>query len=99
MPSVRSGNNATFQYYGFALDAVTWASPSLQAPATMTLQNLRDIYNCVITNWTQLPGGGRADPAVRYADRIGHPLVLVSNGDSARQRDRSPLPASKDSLG
>ena len=33
-------------------------SPSLQAPATMTLQNLRDIYNCVITNWNQLPGGG-----------------------------------------
>jgi ABC-type phosphate transport system substrate-binding protein len=51
-------DNATFQYYAMALDQITWASPSLQAPASMTLDNLRKIYNCTITNWNQLPGGG-----------------------------------------
>jgi phosphate transport system substrate-binding protein len=51
-------DNSTFNYYAFALDNVTWASPSLAAPATMTVQNLRDIFNCTITNWAQLPGGG-----------------------------------------
>jgi phosphate transport system substrate-binding protein len=54
-----SGDKPSFEYFAFALDAVTWASPSLQAPATMTVQNLRDIYNCAITDWSQLPGGGR----------------------------------------
>jgi phosphate transport system substrate-binding protein len=49
---------ATFEYYGFALDDVTWASPSLQAPAALTVQQVRDIFNCTITNWNQIPGGG-----------------------------------------
>jgi ABC-type phosphate transport system substrate-binding protein len=49
---------ATFEYYGFALDDVTWASPSLQAPAALTVQQVRDIFNCVTTNWSQIPGGG-----------------------------------------
>lgn len=46
------------QYMAFALDNVNWASPSLNAPAAITLQQLKDIYNCVITNWAQIPGGG-----------------------------------------
>ena len=50
-------DGATKEYNAFALDIVNWATPSLNAPATMTLQNLKDIYNCVITNWAQLPGG------------------------------------------
>lgn len=51
-------DNATFEYYGFALDDVTWASPSLQAPAALTVQQVRDIFQCVITNWNQIPGAG-----------------------------------------
>ncbi|MGZ4701794.1 MAG: substrate-binding domain-containing protein [Ilumatobacteraceae bacterium] len=52
-------DNATAQYYAFALDIVNWASPSLNAPASLTLQQLRDIYNCKITQWNELPGGGQ----------------------------------------
>lgn len=47
---------ATFEYYGFALDAVGWSSPSLKAPSALTLQQVRDIYNCVVTNWSQVGG-------------------------------------------
>jgi ABC-type phosphate transport system substrate-binding protein len=53
-----NADSATFQYYAYALDDVTWASPSLLAPGAMTLANLRAIYNCTITRWEQLPGGG-----------------------------------------
>lgn len=61
---------ATFEYYAFALDAVSWASPSLAAPATLTKQNLKDIYACNITDWSQVPGGG-SGPIQRYFTQIG----------------------------
>jgi ABC-type phosphate transport system substrate-binding protein len=50
--------SANLEFYAFALDAVTWASPSLQAPAGLTLLQLQDIYNCTFTNWSQVGGGG-----------------------------------------
>jgi hypothetical protein len=37
---------------------VTWGTTSLNAPASLTLTQLQNIYNCSITNWNQLPGGG-----------------------------------------
>ena len=40
-----------------ALDAVTWATKSPSAPATMTVDQLRDVFACRVTNWAQLPGG------------------------------------------
>lgn len=49
---------ASFEYYALALDQVTWASPSLSAPASLTQQQVKDIFACRITNWAQLPGGG-----------------------------------------
>ncbi len=52
------GDLISFEYYAFALDMVTWASPSLNAPGTLTNQQIKDIYSCKITNWAQLPGGG-----------------------------------------
>lgn len=57
-PRAIAGNadNATFEYYGFALDAVNWASPSLKAPAALSLQDLRDIYSCAKTDWSQVGG-------------------------------------------
>jgi subtilisin family serine protease len=50
------GDNASFEYYAFALDAVTWASPSLNAPANLTVAQLRAIYNCTDTDWSQVGG-------------------------------------------
>jgi hypothetical protein len=46
------------EYYAFALDQIAVASPSLSAPAQLTVQEVRDIYSCKITDWSQLPGGG-----------------------------------------
>jgi ABC-type phosphate transport system substrate-binding protein len=68
--SARGGTDpATFQYYAFALDGVTWASPSLNAPASLTVQQLRDIYNCVDTDWSQV--GGSPGPIQRYMPQTG----------------------------
>ncbi len=51
-------DSPTAQYTAFGLDIVNWASPSLNAPASLTLQQLKDIYTCKVTQWNQLPGGG-----------------------------------------
>ena len=60
---------ATFEYYAFGLDALGWASASTKAPANLTLTQLRSIYNCTFTNWSQV--GGTAGPIQRY-----HPQTL-----------------------
>lgn len=52
------------QYFAFALDAVSWASPSSKAPATLTIEQLQKIYNCTYTNWNQV--GGQDGPIQRY---------------------------------
>jgi PBP superfamily domain len=69
-PRGLANDNATFEYYAFALDAVSWASPSLYAPATLTRQQIKDIYTCVITDWSQVPGGG-SGPIQRYFTQPG----------------------------
>lgn len=61
---------ASFEYYAFGLDAVSWASPSLAAPATLTKTQLKDIYACNITDWSQIPGAG-AGPIQRYFTQTG----------------------------
>jgi ABC-type phosphate transport system substrate-binding protein len=55
--------------YAFAVDAVTWASPSLYAPAYLTLQQLRDIWNCNYNDWSQV--GGSPGPILRALPFFG----------------------------
>jgi len=55
---------STGQYFAFALDAVSWASPSSLAPSTLTIAQLQGIYNCTYTNWNQV--GGSTGPIQRY---------------------------------
>jgi phosphate transport system substrate-binding protein len=65
--SAPSGSDpAEFEYYGFALDSVGWGTTSLSAPATLTLQQVRDIYNCA-------PGGGNDGFINDWADVGGSP--------------------------
>jgi ABC-type phosphate transport system substrate-binding protein len=64
------GDKSTFEYYAFALDAVSWATTSLKAPATLTRQQITDIYDCNITDWSQLPGG-QAGTIKRYFPQAG----------------------------
>jgi len=35
-----------FEFYGFALDGVSWATTSLEAPNQLTLTQVRNIYSC-----------------------------------------------------
>jgi subtilisin family serine protease len=57
-PRTIGTDDAAFRYFAFGIDAVTWASPSLDAPAAMTLTDLRRVFSCQVTDWSQLPGGG-----------------------------------------
>ena len=50
-------------FIAFALDAVSWATPSIYAPATMTDAQLLGIYNCTYTDWGQV--GGIAGHAIQ----------------------------------
>jgi len=63
-------NPSVLENYAFAVDAVTWASPSLNAPAYLSLQDLRDIWNCNINDWSQVPGGSPG-PIVRALPFFG----------------------------
>lgn len=67
--TVAGGEKASFEYYAFALDAVTWSTPSLQAPAIMTRQNVQDIYSCNVTDWGTV--GGTPGPIQRYLPQTG----------------------------
>lgn len=52
------------EYYAFALDAVSWATTSQNAPSSLTTAQLRGIYQCTYTDWSQV--GGSAGPIQRY---------------------------------
>ena len=56
--------NAFGEYYAFALDAVSWATTSQLAPSTLTPAQLKGIYDCSYTDWSQV--GGSAGPIQRY---------------------------------
>lgn len=64
-----SSDPAEFEYYGFAKDAVSWASFPGAAPADLSLAALRDIYSCTVTNWNQV--GGQDAAIVRYLPPAG----------------------------
>ncbi len=62
---------ATFEYYAFARDAVSWAAFPGASPASrnLSLTQLRNIYNCTITNWSQV--GGTNQQIQRYIPQSG----------------------------
>lgn len=63
-------NLSGFEYYAYAIDGVGWATTSLKAPAILTRQQITDIYDCNITDWSQLPGG-QTGPIQRYFPQPG----------------------------
>ena len=62
-------NLSGFEYNAFAMDAVSWASTSLRAPATLTQAQLLNIYNCTVTDWGAV--GGTPGPIQRYFPQSG----------------------------
>ena len=67
--SSRNTTPANLQNYAFAVDAVTWGTASLNAPAALSLQDLRDIWNCNINDWSQV--GGSPGPIARALPFFG----------------------------
>lgn len=52
-----AGDPSTVSFIAFGGDAVTWAANSTtNAPATLTQAQLKAIYNCTTTNWSQVGG-------------------------------------------
>lgn len=64
-----AGDKASFEYYAYAMDALSWATLSLKAPGVLTHQQIKDIYLCNITDWSQV--GGVAGSIVRYLPQPG----------------------------
>lgn len=62
-------DKSTFEYYAFAMDAVAWGTTSMKAPATLTRQQITDIYNCNVTDWGAV--GGQPGPIQRYFPQKG----------------------------
>jgi phosphate transport system substrate-binding protein len=62
---------ATFDFYGFAKDGVSWAASSTGAGAnvTLTLTQLRGIYDGSITDWSAV--GGTPSPIKVYLPQVG----------------------------
>jgi ABC-type phosphate transport system substrate-binding protein len=81
------GDRSTFQYFAYALDAVTWGTTSPKAPATLTRQQITDVYDCNVTDWSQV--GGSSGAIQRYFPQPGSGTrsffisdVLVGKGGS-----------------
>jgi phosphate transport system substrate-binding protein len=70
--NVHGKDLATFEYYAYALDAVTWASASANAPVNLALADLQGIYNCSITDWhTVNPAAPVGSQIKRYWPQAG----------------------------
>ncbi|WP_246257931.1 substrate-binding domain-containing protein [Amycolatopsis anabasis] len=80
--SSRRGANdpATFEYYGFARDGVSWSAKATGAGAgvTLSLGQLRDIYRGTITNWSQV--GGANAPIELYLPQTGSGTLSFFTG-------------------
>jgi phosphate transport system substrate-binding protein len=71
---------ASFEYYAFALDAVGFTTASSHIPADhdITLNEVRGIFNCSITNFSQL--GGSAGAIERYWPQAGSGTRAFAQG-------------------
>jgi hypothetical protein len=64
-----SKGSSPIENYAFGLDVVGVASTSLNAPSSLTLQQLRDIWNCNYNNWADV--GGANGPIQRILPAFG----------------------------
>jgi ABC-type phosphate transport system substrate-binding protein len=99
-PRADTSDATSFDYYAFALDDVTVASPSKHAPASLSIQEIRDIFLCVKTDWSQVGGGADSGPIQRYmpSDSSGTGSTFIRKvlgGDSPRNHVTAQCPAVK----
>jgi phosphate transport system substrate-binding protein len=51
-----TGDRLSFQYSAWGIDLFSWSSASLNAPTELTLAEIKGIYNCTYTDWSQVGG-------------------------------------------
>lgn len=75
-----SSDPAEFEYYAFATDGVTWSSSATGSGASLTLSlaQLRGIYDGSITNWNQVGGANAA--IVVYLPQAGSGTLSFFTG-------------------
>jgi alpha-tubulin suppressor-like RCC1 family protein/ABC-type phosphate transport system substrate-binding protein len=91
--------SASLVFDAYALDAVSWATASVDAPATLSQAQIQGIYNCTITDWGQV-GGLAGHPIVRYLPRSGTDLralfvaQVLGGSDPSSISSSTPPPGS-----
>jgi hypothetical protein len=63
------GTSNVVSNFAFGLDAISWASPSLNAPTHLSVTDLKNIYQCKANDWSDV--GGSPGPIVRYLPQLG----------------------------
>ncbi|WP_426573672.1 substrate-binding domain-containing protein [Aquihabitans sp. McL0605] len=64
------GDPAAFRFFGFAKDALSWSAYSGgKAPAALTKSQLKGVYDCTYTDWSEV--GGKAGHIQRYFTQAG----------------------------
>jgi ABC-type phosphate transport system substrate-binding protein len=62
----------TVTFVTLAGDAVTYATqPGSNAPGNLTTADLQGIYNCTITDWSQIPGSTTSGPIAAFIPQSG----------------------------
>ncbi len=84
------GDSINREYYAFAIDNVGVGSASMNAPATLTQSQVQGIYQCTITNWSQVGGAPGPIQRVLPPDRLrtGNFFWTTSSGPGASERPR-----------
>lgn len=98
--AIGSNESSNFEYYAFALDDVTVASPSRQAPASLSIDQIRNIFNCTWTDWSQVPGNPGRGQIQRFfptaSSGTGDTFIKkVLGGDSPFNHTSGSCPAVK----
>jgi hypothetical protein len=83
---------STTEHYAFAVDAVTWGSSSLNAPNALSQAQVQLIYQCAITDWSQV--GGASGPIQRVLPEPGSDTATTFLEQVLGVSSSSDLPAS-----
>lgn len=71
-----AGEPAGFRYFGFGKDAMTWAAfGGGKAPASLTKTQLKGIYDCTYTDWSEV--GGKPGQIKRFFTQAGSGAGLL----------------------
>jgi ABC-type phosphate transport system substrate-binding protein len=69
LQSFTVGSSNVVSNFAFGLDAISWASPSLNAPTHLSVTDIKNIYQCKANDWSDV--GGSPGPIVRYLPQLG----------------------------